>query len=92
MVQTHKITVFSHPTRPEQQVVMDSSMIHQTHLETEIHQAASDVAKQDICDTNAEPRYSARIAEATATAKEHAENSLITLPAHLTATYLQGTT
>ena len=67
-------------------------MIHQTHLETEIHQLASDVANKDICNMNAEPGYSACIAEATATVKEHADNSLITLPAHLTATYSQVTT
>ena len=67
-------------------------MIHQTHLETEIHQLALDVVNKDICDMNAEPKYSAHIAEVTATAKEHAENSQITLPAHPTATYPQGTT
>ena len=54
---------------------MDFLTIHQTHLEMKVHQLASDVVNRDTCDTNAELGYSAHIAEATVTAKEHAENS-----------------
>ena len=74
------------------QPVTDFSMTHQTHQPHSSYQPASDAVNKDTYDVNAETECTVHTAEATITARKHAENSQTTPPAHSTATSPQGTT